>query len=369
MQEHKICFFNRSSIHYRKNIWLLMDRDLQCDFYFGDSRPGNIRSVPHEEFIHFKGVFHNVNFGRFYWQKGALKLLCSDYTDIITPADPLCLSSWLLILFAKLFHKNIYTWTHGAYGGEKGLRRLVIKWKIKHLKGCFLYGEYAKNILIKWGVPKSKLHVVYNSLNYDEQLPIRNSLVQSDLYQKHFGNNFPNIVFIGRLTKVKKLDQIIRAVAKLKKLGLGYNITFVGDGVERENLEKMSESLGIEANTWFYGACYDEKRNAELLYNADICISPGNVGLTAMHAMTFGCPVLSHNNFSMQMPEFEAIDVGKTGDFFQEDDIDSLVDTIIRWQTNSANRDIVRLDCYKIIDEKYNPHVQIETLKSTIFSN
>lgn len=368
MQEHNICFFNRSSVHYRKNIWLLMDKELPCDFYFGDSRPGNIEPVPYELFEHFKGEFHNVNIGRFYWQKGTLKLLKSEYTDIITPAEPLCLSSWLLILFAKLYHKNIYTWTHGAYGNENGIRRWMIKRKIKHLKGCFLYGEYAKNILVKWGVPEDKLHVVYNSLSYDEQLLIRNSLVQSDFYQKHFGNNYPNIVFIGRLTQVKKLDQIIKAVAKLKELGLSYNLTFVGDGVERQKLENLSVSLGIEANTWFYGACYDEKKNAELLYNADFCVSPGNVGLTAMHAMTFGCPVISHDNFPMQMPEFEAIEDGKTGTFFHENDVDSLVDSIKRWQTNCADREVVRRNCYKVIDEKYNPHKQIEILKSTILS-
>ena len=368
MKEHNICFFNRSSVHYRKNIWLLMDKELPCDFYFGDSRPGNIESSPYELFEHFKGEFHNVKIGRFYWQKGALKLLRSKYTDIITPAEPLCLSSWLLILFAKLFHKNIYTWTHGAYGNENGIRRWMIKRKIKHLKGCFLYGEYAKNILVKWGVPEDKLYVVYNSLSYDEQLIIRSSLEKSDFYQRHFGNDCFNIVFIGRLTQVKKLDQIIKAVAKLKELGLGCNVTFVGDGVERQKLENLSVSLGIKDNIWFYGACYDEKQNAELLYNADLCVSPGNVGLTAMHAMTFGCPVISHDNFPMQMPEFEAIEDGKTGTFFHENEIDSLVEAIKRWQTNCNDRDAVRRDCYKVIDEKYNPHKQIETLKSTILS-
>ena len=83
----------------------------------------------------------------------------------------------------------------------------------------FLYGNYAKDILVKWGVPDSKLHVIYNSLSYDEQLPLRNSITPSDFYQKHFDNNYPNIVFIGRLTTVKKLDQVLKAVALLKGQG------------------------------------------------------------------------------------------------------------------------------------------------------
>lgn len=42
----------------------------------------------------------------------------------------------------------------------------------------------------------------------------------------------------------------------------------------------------VDKNVWFYGSCYDEQTNAELIYNADMCVAPGNVGLTAIHAMT-----------------------------------------------------------------------------------
>lgn len=366
MTAKKICFFNRSSIHYRKNIWLLMDKELPCDFYFGDSRPGEIEPIPYNLFKHFKGEFHNVNIGRFYWQKEALSLLKSDYTDIITPAEPFCLSSWLLILLAKKHHKNVYAWTHGAYGNEDGLKRMIIRWKIKHLKGCFLYGEYAKDLLVKWGVPKSKLHVVYNSLNYDEQLPMRNELVPSDFYQQHFKNDYCNLVFIGRLTVVKKLDQVLKAVAQLKDKGLALNVTFIGDGTEKMELMTLARQLNLE-NVWFYGACYDERQIAQFLYNADLCVSPGNVGLTAMHAMSFGCPVISHNNYPMQMPEFEAIEEGRTGGFFQEDDVKGLADAINNWIKSNSDRETVRQACYKVIDEKYNPHIQLEILKKAIF--
>lgn len=367
MNTHKVCFFNRGSVHYRKNIWLLMDKELPCDFYFGDSHPDNIKPIPYELFEHFMGEFHNVNIGKFYWQKGALSLLRSDYTDIITTAEPFCLSSWLLILFAKFFHKNVYIWTHGAYGKENGVKRMIIKWKIRHIKGCLLYGEYAKNILMKWGVPQSKLFVVYNSLDYDEQLPMRNELVSTGYYQLHFNNNNHNLVFIGRLTSVKKLDQLLRAVALLKEKGLALNVTFIGDGTEKEGLMKLSKQLSLE-NIWFYGACYDEKQIAQFLYNADLCVSPGNVGLTAMHAMSFGCPVISHNNYPMQMPEFEAIQEGVTGAFFKENDVDSLADTIHNWINTCSDRESVRNACYKVIDEKYNPHVQIETLRNAIYN-
>lgn len=367
MSNKKICFFNRSSIHYRKNIYMLMDKELQCDFYFGDSRPGKIEPISYDLLEHFKGEFHNVNIGPFYWQKGALSLLKSEYTDIITPGEPMCLSTWFLIIFARMFKKNIYTWTHGAYGDESWYKRIMMKWKIRHLKGLFLYGNYAKDILLKWGVPESKLHVIYNSLAYDEQLPLRLSMKENKFYEEHFNNSNKNIVFIGRLTTVKKLDQILRALALLKDENLNYNVTFVGDGSEKEKLIALANELGLK-EVWFYGACYDEKQICEFLYNADLCVSPGNVGLTAMHAMSFGLPVISHNNFPMQMPEFEAIIDGETGTFFKENDVQSLADAIKRWDSTSNNREDIRQACYKVIDEKYNPHKQVELLKHVILN-
>ena len=31
--QHKVCFFNQSSVHYRKNIFMLMDQELGIDYY------------------------------------------------------------------------------------------------------------------------------------------------------------------------------------------------------------------------------------------------------------------------------------------------------------------------------------------------
>ena len=369
MKERKICFFDRGSIHYRKAIWVLMDRELPCDFYFGDFRKGNIKPLDTNLLSNFKGYFHNVYIGPFWWQKGALKLFGKGYTDIIMQGETPSLTMWTMLILNKLFYKrNIYLWSHGAYGKEGGFRKRIVVWNKKLATGCFLYGDHARQLLIQWGAPAEKLHLIYNSLNYDEQLLVRHSIQASDFYKQHFGNENKNLVFIGRLTPVKKLDQVLQALALLRSQGLNCNMTFVGDGDVKPKLQELAQNLGLGETTWFYGACYDEEKIAELLHNADLCVSPGNVGLTAMHAMTFGCPVVSNDNFSTQMPEYEAIEDGATGTFFHENDIESFADAIKRWLGNCTDRDIVRQACYHVIDTKYNPHVQIETLKRVIYN-
>lgn len=366
MKIKKICFFNRSSVHYRQNIYNLLDKELCVDFFFGDSRPGNIKEADYSQLHNFKGFLHNITFGPFYWQRGVIKFLWSDYDIIITPGDTYCISTWLLLLLYRITNKKVYIWTHGAYGNEMGFKKFLTIFRIYLCSGAFLYGNYAKNILINYGVCPNKLYVIYNSLAYDQQITLRKQLIASNIYRDHFNNDNKNLIFIGRLTKVKKLDLILDALNLLKDSNIILNITYVGDGIEQERLMELTNNLGLQTNVWFYGACYDEKIISELLFNADICISPGNVGLTAMHAMTFGCPVISHSKFTMQMPEFEAIEDGISGTFFTKDDAKDLSRAIYEWIQSGKSRDFIRQTCYEIIDSKYNPHVQIQIIKKAI---
>ena len=123
----------------------------------------------------------------------------------------------------------------------------------------------------------------------------------------------------------------------------------------------------MNGQIWFYGECYDEKVNAMLIYNADLCVSPGNVGLTAIHSMVFGTPVISHNAFSWQMPEFEAIVPNMTGAFYVYNNQESLVDSISQWfRDNKNKRDEIREKCYKEIDDNWTPVYQMRVIKENL---
>ena len=116
-----------------------------------------------------------------------------------------------------------------------------------------------------------------------------------------------------------------------------------------------------------YGPCYDDLLLGELFYNANVCVSPGNIGLTAIHSLSFGCPIITHGNFPYQGPEFEAIRPGITGDFFQQGNIEDLARTIKKWiNISSKEREKIRERCFDEIDRKWNIHHQIEVIKEVI---
>ena len=350
--------------HYRSAIFQLMDKELGCDFVFGD-KMADIKKMDYSLLTHKVTEVHNIPFKHGYYQKGVPQLIRKDYDTYLILGESRCISTWLLLLSAKLYpRKRVFLWSHGWLGKENGIKKFITKIFYGLCDGAFIYNNRSRKLMIEGGIPEDKLTTIYNSLDYDKQLPIRNSIQTSSLYQDHFGNSNKTLIFIGRLTPVKQLHLIIEAVASLKAKGEYYNVVFVGDGTERQALEQLVDDRGLKDAVWFYGACYDEKENAELIYNADLCVSPGNIGLTAMHVMMFGCPAITNDDFNHQMPEFEAITDGVTGAFFKAGDSASLANAIERWfSDHHSNREAIRQACYKEIDTKWNPHNQIKILK------
>ena len=354
--------------HYRAPIFEMIDREFGCDFCFGD-KLGDIKKLDYSCLKGKVTEIHNFITPSFEYQSGLLRFLFKDYDTYILYASPRCVSFWFFLILRKMLYpkKRVYGWTHGMLGKEGKRTWWVYNLMFRLLTGAFIYNERSTRLMMKRGIPSYKLHTIYNSLNYDEQLKLRNSLSNSGLFLDHFKNENPNIVFIGRLTKVKRFDLLIDAIANLKGRGEFYNVTFIGDGEERANMEKRVKDLGIAPQIWFFGACYDERVNSELIYNADLCVSPGNIGLTAMHVMMFGCPVITNDDFDHQMPEFEAIQEGKSGIFFKAGDSSSLADCIKQWfRVHNNDRECVRQSCYQVIDSKWNPYNQISILKKVL---
>lgn len=368
----KLCIIYNYAQHYRTNIFTLMDKTFDCDWYFGDSM-GDVKKM---DYSLLRGRVTEVSkvhlFGSWYYQKGVPSLITKNYDVYLILSDTRALSGWLFSLMAKLYpKKKVYYWSHGWYGKESGIERFIKKilYRLPN-GGTFLYGNYARELMVKEGFNPNKLFTIHNSLAYDQQFEIRKQLSVKPIYSEHFANTNPNLMFVGRLTPVKKLDQILQAMTICRESGKKYNLTLIGGGEKTDELKALAEELGLEKNVWFYGPCYDEVLLSNLIYNADLCVSPGNVGLTAIHAMVFGCPVLTHDNFPWQMPEFEAIHDGVTGAFFKYNSVESLSEAINKWfQQKADNRDLVRKDCMAEIDTSWNPYFQIDVLKKQLLKD
>lgn len=353
--------------HYRVPIFkeLVNSKDFNFKIVAGFETEANIKIATEDNLNNNKISFLKVKNlwlfkKKFLFQKGLLQLVLKRENKIfIFLGNPYFISTWISILLCKILRKRVSIWTHGITKKVSGLNLILFKLLWTLSDDILLYGNYAKNEMVLKGVNPKKMHVIYNSLDYKKQIEIRNTLNKTEIYTNHFKNNYPVIIFSGRLNKAKKLEMILESQKILYDKNIFFNVVFVGDGPESTTLKSIVDKLNLSHLCWFYGACYNESKIGELFFNAEICLAPGNVGLTAMHAMVYGTPVITHSNFSLQMPEFEAIDEGKTGSFFKRDDIKDLVNVLRSWLIKSqVEKNDVKQHCYAVIDQKYNPTVQ-----------
>lgn len=355
---------------YRDLIYRKMDECLDVDWFFCGNAERPMKLMDYSLLKRCDLSMREKDLiGSIHKYEGIKELKLDQYDAIVIPSVIRCISTWWLVSHYGGGRKGprVFFWTHGWYGKERGLTKLIKKMYYSRVDGFFLYNQRGKDIMIQMGYDEGKLHVIYNSLNYDAQLPLRQQLRPSNIYGEHFYNKNKNIVFIGRLIAEKRFDLLLDAVALLKEKGESVNVTFIGDGIELNNMKQRVNELGINEEVWFYGACFDEKENANLIYNADLCVSPGNIGLTAIHVLMFGCPAITSDDYSHQGPEFEAIKDGRTGAFFKAGDYLSLANSISKWfSEHEIDREEVRENCYAEIDSHWNPEYQISVMRKAL---
>ncbi|WP_350291626.1 glycosyltransferase [uncultured Croceitalea sp.] len=310
------------------------------------------------------------------WQSGLLRFLRKEkFDDVIFLANAYYLSTWFAVFYLKLTGKKVYMWTHGVITTKKDW-----KWRLRKVfyglsDGLMLYGHKAKAVMVKNGFPERKLHVIYNSTGSVNDLIATNEISiesRNNTKQQLFKySDLPIVIFVGRLTYVKKLDQILQAAHILHQEDFKINVLYVGDGQARKDLESLAQSLNISEYCHFYGACFKKEELEELFKISSLCISPGEVGLTAMSALGNGTPVLSHDDFNYQMPEYEAIEPGINGMLFKRNSIADIASKTKQWliENKETSEELMRNNCTKIIREKYNAEYQAELINAILLND
>ncbi len=364
------CVFNYNPL-YRYPIYKEIDRVLHPDFFFGDSVFEPIKQFNPELLSGFKGYIHAKKGKKVIWHTGIGRIFNCDYTDYIITGSTNSLINWAILFYAFVFHKKVSVWCHGL---KSDVSRISIKFLYKLFyklsDRILLYGNYSKPFMEKIGVNPIKLFVIHNSLDTENQTKIYSTLRKTDLFKNHFGNSHPTIIYIGRLQKRKKIEQILEAMLQLNSDGFYINLVVVGGASDDFDFEDKVLSLNLTKQVWLYGPSYDDNINAELIFNSSACVSPGNVGLTCIHSLSFGTPVITNDNFSAQMPEFEAVKDGITGSFFHENDILDLAEKIRFWTSaDDEVREKTRLICRNSILKDWSVDYQINLLKSLFSDN
>lgn len=179
----------------------------------------------------------------------------------------------------------------------------------------------------------------------------------------------PTVLFVGRLSKEKHIDDIVRALARTDP-GLGLRAVIVGTGDQEPALRSLAAELGVADRVELRGKV-DDRELVRAYQEATFFCLPGTAELQSiatLEAMSSGNPVVLAD--AVALPHL-CVD-GVNGFLFPPRDVDALAERFTRLcrmpaaeravmgeasQTTAARHDITRtLDAFediyrKVIDE------------------
>lgn len=146
-------------------------------------------------------------------------------------------------------------------------------------------------------------------------------------------HEIPTVLFVGRLDQEKRVDELVRAFAALPA-DLPARLEIVGDGYEREALQALARSLGVEAV--FHGFV-GEPELVEAYRRCAVFCMPGVAelqSLVTLEAMAAGKPVVAAD--AMALPHL--VRPGRNGWLFPPGDVPALAAALVALLRDPAAR-------------------------------
>ena len=116
-----------------------------------------------------------------------------------------------------------------------------------------------------------------------------------DIYNEKKENS---IIWAGRMIRLKHLEELLKALGKVKRDGYVFTLSVIGDGPEKENFQMLAQKLGISENVTFEGSM-PSSTVREQMKKAQIFVSTSDFnegwGAVVNEGMNSVCaPIVSH---------------------------------------------------------------------------
>ncbi len=200
-------------------------------------------------------------------------------------------------LLATFFHKvPVVVHEHGPVvikGLRYSLYRLVLRLLRQRAAAFVAVSQNMADFLIRRiKIAPDRIRVIPNAVQFDIFDPQR---VSAKHIRKKLGiaDNDTVLGFVGRLSKIKGADLLIKAAALLLQRSQRYHLLLAGQGSERKTFEKLTQQLGIDNKVSFLGFC---DNIPEVMAAFDIGVVPSryeSFGIVCLELMRMKVPVIS----------------------------------------------------------------------------
>jgi glycosyltransferase involved in cell wall biosynthesis len=232
------------------------------------------------------------------------------------------------------FHGHVL---RGYFGPlRSGLFRLLERWLAARTTALIAVSPQVRDDLVALGVaPPERFVVIRLGIELDERVSAeQNGRAESRRYLGIASDRFA-VGWIGRMTAVKRTDDVLVAFRRLRDDGVDAVLCMVGDGPDRPELERRAHELGVIRDTLFLG--YQE--DVAPFYAAfDALVLPSsNEGtpVSAIEALAAGRPVVATRVGGVP----DVVQEGQDGFLVDPGATDDLADRLARLARDPALRE------------------------------
>jgi len=253
-----------------------------------------------------------LEIGRHAWQPGILGHLLRGRPDVLIAGQSGHLDRLLALLLCKVLGIRVLWFLGGVpyvdpnrireHIGRGRLNRWLGRfnprdWLSRQADGLIVYSAHARQFYAAQGYDPRRIWVAPNSPDtealeaYGRAWAGQAERLAAERLRLCPGGE-PLLFLLGRLNAARKVDTLLRALARLRRDGLACALVIVGDGSERPALQEMVRSLELP-NVHFEGPIYDERELARYFLLCDVFVTPGVASMAIKMALTFGKPVVT----------------------------------------------------------------------------
>jgi glycosyltransferase involved in cell wall biosynthesis len=223
--------------------------------------------------------------------------------------------------------------------------------KLFKILDTFIYSRYYKIICVSKQVQVALIEWLPNLQR--KSVVISNAVPVPDLSNWSSVKKY-DVLFVGRLTKAKGVDILIKAINILKeKYKKEIKAAIVGKGYLEEELKELVKELGIGEEVEFLGIRRDIER---LMKSTKLFVLPSRwegLPLTILEAMSSGAGIIATKVGGVP----EVIQNGKEGILISPEDPETLAGAIAELLKDRELRVKLGINAYKKVKEKYSIEV------------
>lgn len=226
--------------------------------------------------------------------------------------------------------ENIDDFQRAKHGLTVGFLKRLQRWYVNRSRTVIVPSRYFQGIVVGWGVPVEKVRVIYNAVDLAPyaELPSREEA------QARLGLSGRVVLTAARLTPWKGVDKLIAALPLWREAVAETNLVIVGDGPERENLERLAQATDTAEAVRFVGQVPHDRMPLYLRAADVFVLYSGYEGLphVVLEAMAAGAPVVASRKGGIP----EVVVDGETGLLVEWGDETALMDVVRRVLCDAA---------------------------------